>query len=106
MRVFVIDVNAGTYYTDDIQDDLETYYKIIGCRTIEISCLEIENRTFDVICDDEGLFNEHGARPSVVDLESHPRMVGSLIFCHTDENGDETDLIDGDAAALNNLSFK
>jgi len=101
MRVFVIDVNAGTYYTDDIKDDLETYYKIIGCRLIDIVNLKIEDRVFDVICDDEGLSAEFGARPSVVDMKSGVRMIGSLIFCHANENGDEVGLNDGDAAVLN-----
>ena len=101
MRVFVIDVNAGTYYTDDIKDDLETYYKIIGCKLIDIVDLKIEDRVFDVICDDEGLSAEFGARPSVVDMKSGVRMIGSLIFCHANENGDEVGLNDGDAAVLN-----
>ena len=102
MRVFVIDVNAGTYYTDDIKDDLETYYKIIiGCRLIDIAELQIEERVFDVICDDEGLSAEFGARPSVVDMKSEVKMIGSLIFCHANENGDEVGLNDGDAAVLN-----
>ena len=25
VRVFVIDVNSGTYYTDDIRDDIKVY---------------------------------------------------------------------------------
>lgn len=101
MRVFVIDVNAGTYYTDDINDDIKEYYRIIGCRLIDIAELEIDGRLFDVICDDEGLSAEYGARPSVVDEKSEVKMIGSLIFCHSDENGDEVGLNDGDAAILN-----
>lgn len=101
MRVFVIDVNAGTYYTDDIQDDIKTYYQIIGCQLIDIAELQIEDRTFDVICDDEGMFAKNGARPSVVDAKSNVKMVGSLIFCHGDSNDDEVGLNDGDAVVLN-----
>ena len=63
--------------------------------------LRIEDRTFDVICDDEGMFAKNGARPSVVDAKSSVKMVGSLIFCHGDSNGDEVGINDGDAAVLN-----
>jgi len=101
VRVFVIDVNSGTYYTDDIRDDIKVYYKIIGCELIDIAEVQIEDRIFDVICDDEGMYVKNGARPSVVDAKSNVKMVGTLMFCHGDSNGDEIGLNDGDATVLN-----
>ena len=106
MRVFVIDVNAGTYYTDDIQDDIKSYYKIIDCQLIDIAELEIDNTTFDVIYDDEGMFVKNGARPSVVDKNDNVRMVGTVIFCYFNKNGDEIGLNDGDAATLNKYMLR
>ena len=106
MRVFVIDVNAGTYYTDDIQDDIKSYYKIIDCQLIDIAELEIDNTTFDVIYDDEGMFVKNGARPSVVDKNDNVKMVGTVIFCHANKNGDEIGLNDGDAATLNKYMLR
>jgi len=106
VRVFVIDVNTGTYYTDDIRDDIRIYYQILDCQIIDITELKIEDRTFDVICDDEGMYVKNGARPSIVDTKSNVKMVGSLIFCHGDDNGEEIGLNDGDAAILNKYMVK
>lgn len=92
MRVFVVDVNTGTYYTDDIEPKLEDYYRIIGCKLIDIIEVSVSGRRFDIIADDEGLFVPHGARPSVFTRDDQIVAVGTVIFCHCDESKNETGL--------------
>ena len=100
MRVFVVDVNVGTYYTDDIEPKLEDYYRVIGCELVDIIEVSVGGKQFDLIADDEGMFVPHGARPSVFTNGDQIVSVGTVIFCHCDKNGNETGLNDGDAALL------
>ena len=74
-----------------VLDKLENWYKLLDCSTIDIVTRKVGKRTFDIICDDEGLFRD---KPwiSAVDHDYHPALVGRLFLCHHDEAGNLTSL--------------
>lgn len=58
MKAVLLDVMNDKVEVVDAEE-LEDYYKLIGCRTIEIVNWEIMGRRFDIVCDEEGLFFEN-----------------------------------------------
>lgn len=106
IKIFFIDINKGTFGTDEIEDNNEVFYKMIGCRMIDITNVEVDHIIYDVICDDEGLYEEKGPMPSVVDRNGKVLLVGTLIFCHNDGNGNLTGLNDGEAKLLSKYMEK
>lgn len=64
----------------DIKDNLNTYYKLLKCNTIDIVTRTIEGHSFSVVCDDEGLLKENPII-SAVSQNSKVQFVGNLIFC-------------------------
>lgn len=83
----------------DIKADLDTYYDIIGCRCIDIVSYPIGGKRYDIICDDEGLFNPE---PTVtaIDKNGRPLLVGNLIICLHDRHGNEKGLEPADVDRL------
>lgn len=90
MKVLFLDVNKGfPPKLMDIEDNLETFYRLINCRTIDIVIRSCYGRAFNVICDDEGLFTES----PLVSAVGRYSLVGNLIFTGlADEDGNLTDL--------------
>lgn len=81
----------------EIQDDIQEFYKLIGCRTIDIVNRKIGRKRFDIICDDEGLFTE-SPKISAIDNLGKPMLVGNLIIVGTaDEEGNLVGLTDNEA---------
>lgn len=75
---------------------LEDYYKLIRCRTIDITNRMIAGKRFDIICDDEGLFTEN-PKISAINDNGEPQLVGNLIITgEADGDGNLTDLTDAD----------
>lgn len=80
-----------------INDDLEDFYREIGCSTIDIVCRKFGGLYFDVICDDEALLNgtpERVKHPCSwwQDKEEHCEgLWGTLLLCHHDDEGNLTD---------------
>ena len=104
MRGFLVDVKTGEARAVETQTGngaLADYYRLIGCKTIDITSRSIGGKEFDIICDDEGLYAEGGAIVSALDSKYRPALVGSLIVCNYDENtGENTSLTDEDIAHL------
>lgn len=69
----------------DEADTLNEYYHLIGCRCIDMVAIDVEGYSYDVICDDEGLFRE----PMVPTLYISEEQVlfGTLAFVKIDEEG-------------------
>lgn len=63
-----------------IKDDLEEFYRIIECGTIDIVQRKIGNEYYDIICDDEALFTKNPI-PSVVESDGTPMIFGNIIIC-------------------------
>lgn len=106
MRVMLLDVKKGTGLEGiSIPDKLSAYYEKIGCSTIDIVVRWIGGRDFDIICDDEGLFDENPI-VSALDDEFQPALVGNLIFAHHDAEGNMTGLNLGDEEILKNAQIQ
>lgn len=79
----------------DIEDELEVFYELIGCRCIDIVQRKIGHKYFDVICDDEGALVEDPV-VSAVDTQFRHMLVGNLIISKSDGEGNLIDLSDAD----------
>lgn len=75
---------------------LEDYYRLIGCRMIDIVNRGIKGKRFDIICDDEGTFVEN-PKISAIDDFGQAMLVGNLIVTGgVDSEGELTDLTEED----------
>ena len=79
----------------DIEDELNVFYELIGCRCIDIVQRKIGHKYFDVICDDEGALKED-CIVSAVDTQFRQMLVGNLIISKSDDEGNLIDLSDKD----------
>lgn len=81
-----------------IPDELDAFYKIIDCTTIDIVVKRIGGRYYNIIVDDEGLFRDD---PIITMVDPHNRndaLVGTLIICGmADDDGDLTSITEDDA---------
>lgn len=66
-----------------IDKTLESYYKTLHCDLIEIPTYKFGGKSFDVICDEEGLIK--GGQPvvSAIDAAGRPALVGSILVVNT-----------------------
>ena len=69
----------------DEADTLNEYYHVLGCQCIDMVAIDVDGYSYDVVCDDEGLFRE----PMVPTLYISEEQVlfGSLAFVKIDEEG-------------------
>ena len=83
----------------DIDPELETYYKLLECDTIDIVYRKIGDRYFDVICDDEALLKA-GSQVTCVDRRYNPMLFGNLLLVHHDEEGSTLGLEEDDIPVI------
>lgn len=90
-----------------IKDNINTYYEIIGCRSIDIVCRYFNNVHFDIVLDDEGLLkaNETNEWPtSWWQREGYTPpyegLFGVLVLAHHDDTGDLTSATPEDLLAV------
>ena len=69
----------------DEADTLNEYYRLLGCQCIDMVPIDVDGYSYDVVCDDEGLFRE----PMVPTLYISEEQVlfGDLAFVKIDEEG-------------------
>lgn len=65
-----------------IDKSLESYYKTLHCDLIEIPSYKFGGKTYDVICDEEGLLRQQPVI-SAIDKNGKPALVGSLFIVNT-----------------------
>lgn len=85
MKAILVDVNENTVKEVDIEDKLETYHKLIDCKTISIVTRPIGGKMYDFVIDDNGRYIK---QPSVffpTNEESYckPEIYGSVIICNS-----------------------
>lgn len=96
MRMFLIDVNKGTAEPVDVEPKLQEYYKLLDCDTIDITERAINGVMYDIIVDDEGLFKNPAIPSAFNESNKKPALVGNLLICLHDSNGDEVGLEEKD----------
>jgi hypothetical protein len=81
------------------QENLQTYYRLLDCETIDIQEGYLEGRTFDFIVDDEGLLKADPKPSAFMKTDNGPKycFVGNLLVCRSNpEEGTEESLSDDD----------
>lgn len=101
MKVMLIDTEIMQPQVIETPGGLEEWQRLIGCRVIDIACRKIGGKYFDFIIDDEGLFRQ-GAKVTVLNAEQKAVLVGNLIICNFDSEGNETTLTDEDIRLIEN----
>lgn len=98
MKGYIIDVNKGRHGRVEISDEgshLEQFYRLIGCRCIDIAVRTIGGKPYNIVLDDEGLLV---ADPivSAIDGRGHGMLAGNLIIFGIADDMDLASLTDGD----------
>lgn len=89
----LIDVFKEEVREIEVEKNLDSYYKILGCDCIDIVNRQIGDKSFDIICDDEGVFKEP-QKISAINNLGEPMLVGNLFVVKFDGVDDETSLSD------------
>lgn len=85
----------------DFKDNLEEFYNLLECQTIDILSVKVGNIFYDVICDDEALLKENPI-PSIVDKNGSAIIFGSALLCKADNEGNQIGLTEGEIANILN----
>lgn len=95
ITAILIDTEKEIFGMVDIPNDLETFYKVLGCQCIDITQRRIgidSKKTFEIICDDESLLKE-SPKISAISSFGHVQLCGSiLIVGPADSEGNLTGL--------------
>lgn len=75
----------NTIQVKEIKSNLNSYYKEIGCNTVDIQSRYIGPKKFDFIVDDEFLFKKSKLKPSASNVEGNDLFFGTLLICNFDE---------------------
>ena len=98
ITAYIVNKN-GSHSIKNIENNLETYYSIIDCDTIDIVSRRFAGRYLDVICDDCGLLTDNPVA-TAVDTGYHPMLVGTLIIVRHNEEGETISLTEEDLKAI------
>ena len=99
IKGILVDVNSNIIDVCEIEKSLESYYKILNCKLIDIVSMKIGNRYFDIICDDEGLMKEDITISAIYD-DFTPALVGNLFIVRHDGRGNERSLTSNDISMV------
>ena len=74
-------------------NDLEDYYRLIGCRTIDIVSRTIGDVNVEIVLDDEGAIIDK-PKVSAIDIDGTPMLFGNLLVAsgRVTEDGELTEL--------------
>lgn len=105
MKMLLLNVTNETVTVVDAET-LDDFYKLLGCDCIDIVNRRVGKMSFDIICDDEGLF-VNDPKISAIGNMGEVVLVGNLLLCKgTDKNGDLLPLEDEDIAYLKRYIVK
>ena len=102
LRAFYIDPETNTAEPRTIEDNLDAFYALLRCRTVDIVTrnIGVRGRPFEIICDDEGTFADD-PKISAIDNLGRVMLVGALLIVgQADEDGNLTSLTSHDVALI------
>ena len=71
-----------------VKPELEEYYQLLQCHTIDMPMRNIGGKSFQIICDDEGLLKSD-YRVSAFGKSTHePMLAGNILICQYDGKED------------------
>ena len=84
-------IDKDSYMITTVPDELQSYYKLLGCSCIEAPSIKVDGRYFDVICDEEALCRGDIPRCTVGvrmnETQFKPLIHGPCFVCKADEEG-------------------
>lgn len=63
----------------EFRDKLEDYYKLLGVDIIDIISATIDNKSFEIVCDDEGLLKNNPIPRAITN--GRISLFGNLLIC-------------------------
>ena len=92
MKMLMIDVENRKVKLVEA-NGLKDYYKLIGCRTIDIISRSIGDVRVEIVIDDEGALVEN-PKPSAISVDGTPMLFGNLLIAsgRVTEDGGLTEL--------------
>lgn len=98
LRGVLVDVENEKVSVVKIPDELDEFYKILGCSCIDIVNRKIGRKRFEIVCDDEGLLKDT-PKISAIDNLGNVQLVGNLFIVGSEViDGNLTGLEPADAA--------
>ena len=84
-------------------NNLDDYYRLIGCRTIDIISRTIGDVRVEIVLDDEGALVE-SPKPSAISVDGTPVLFGNLLIAsgRVTDDGELTELSAGEFFELKN----
>ena len=81
MRGYLIDVENGKHGPVEVKGDnhLDQFYRLIGCRCIDMVVRKVGETYYNVVLDDEGLLVADPIA-SAVDANYHAMLAGNIII--------------------------
>ena len=92
MKMLLLDVEKRDVKMVEA-NGLDDYYKVIGCRYIDIIHRRIGDVEVEIVLDDEGLFVEN-PKPSAISVDGTPWLFGNLLIAsgRVTDDGELTEL--------------
>lgn len=87
LSMLLVDVYRNKIEVVRIKDDLDEFYRLLRCSTIDIVQRNIGGRTYEIICDDNGLLKSD-YRPSAFSKSGDVQFVGNLLVCRYGGEGE------------------
>ena len=96
MKYLLLDVKNREVKTVEA-NGLDDYYKIIGCRTIDIISRSIGDVRVEIVLDDEGALVKN-PKVSAISIDGTPILYGNLLVAsgRVTDDGDLTELTDAE----------
>ena len=100
MKFLFLDVYNNKLKTVEA-NGLDDYYRLIGCRTIDIVRRKIGDIYVEIVIDDEGALVEH-PKPSAVDIVGEIALYGNLLVAsgRVTDDGELTELTQDEIDAI------
>lgn len=97
LTAVLVDTEKEIFGIVNIPNDLNTFYKVLGCQYIDITVRRIGTKTVEIICDDEGLLVD-SPKISAINNLGQAQLVGSLLIVGVgDSDGNLTSLSNNEA---------
>ena len=96
MKYLLLDVKNREVKTVEA-NGLDGYYKMIGCRTIDIISRIIGDVRVEIVLDDEGALVKN-PKVSAIDIDGTPMLYGNLLIAsgRVTDDGELTELTDAE----------
>jgi len=87
-QIFGVAIINGEFKPMTVEDSLDSYYKLLGCSVIDIPMRRIGGVYYDIVCDEEGLYNSDNRIQMIHKDTNVPMLVGNLFICKDDGKGE------------------